>query len=119
MPKQPKNPSLKDFEETHDFSWALKHLQQGKTVRRGRWEPTSTPGSLGRFVTNFVVFVPREDPAKVTKAQKPFFSEMTKDVLVEAHFARGTWAGLCIPNCLPSIDDLLANVWALGDMEYM
>ena len=101
---------------THDFSWALKQLKAGRTVRRGQWEPIPCGESLGVCIVDFVALVPREDKAKITKTQRPHFSKMSKDALVETHLVRGTILGMWIPGWLPSVEDLLAEDWVHSEV---
>ena len=107
-----------DLRKDHDFAWALTQMKAGRTVVRERWLPTMTADSMGRSETHFVAFVPRRNGAPVGEDQRPLLTESTRDVLVEAHFVRGTILGMWVPGWTPTTEDLVAEDWGLGYREY-
>ncbi len=109
--------SLNDFKTRHDFSWALNHLKEGRTVCRGRWT-SPAQDSVGQFVMDFVLLAPRDEHARIPAGRKDYLSDSVKDILIETHLVRGTLRGMWVPNWMPSMEDLLAKDWALGPKEY-
>lgn len=110
--------SLNDFKMRHDFSWALNHLKEGRTVTRGQWFSPVLPISIDQFVMDFVLLIPRDEHAEISMDKKKYLSDSIKDLLIETHFVRGTLRGLWVPNWMPSMEDLLAKDWSLGSKEY-
>jgi hypothetical protein len=107
-----------DLEPNHDFAWALTQMKAGRTVVRESWLPQMGADAMGRSETHFVALIPRQEHAEFDKVQEEFLTGHVKDLLVPAHFVRGTILGLWEPGWVPSAEELLAEDWRLGHREY-